>query len=119
MSDNIPTLEQEETGSKRDLIDKCIALKTMPHVYDKLKKLWGFPAFFNYIDNLLLMERGREDRQGLPENVYREIDALERLFIKFPDEISHPSLVAQDREDIKALIKDRAIKINYTTGDRQ
>jgi hypothetical protein len=118
MSDNIPTLEPEITGDKRDLIDKCIALKTMPHVYDKLKKLWGFPAFFNYIDNLLLMERGREDRQGLPESVYREIDALERLFLKFPDDISHPSLVAQDRAEIKALISERGIKINYTIGDR-
>lgn len=118
MSDDIPTLETSGSESKRDLIDKCIALKTMPHIYDKLKKLWGFPAFFNYLDNLMLMERGREDRQGLPENVYRELDALERLFIKFPDEIAHPTLVAQDRQEIKDLIKERGIKINYTVGDR-
>ncbi|HQQ63813.1 MAG TPA: hypothetical protein PLF22_09595 [Pseudomonadales bacterium] len=121
MSDNIPTLQpmaDSSPESKRALIDKCIALKSMPHIYDKLKKLWGFPAFFDYIDNLLLMEPGREDRHGLPEEVYREIDALEHLFIKFPDEIAHPTLIAQDREEIRKLIADRKIKINYLVGDR-
>ncbi len=119
MSDNIPTLEPASHESKRELIDKCIALKTMPHVYEKLKKLWGFPAFFNYMDNLMLVEPGRENRQGFPEPVYKELDALERLFMKFPDEIAHPTLVAQDREEIKKLIAERGIKINYTVGDRQ
>lgn len=122
MVDNIPTLEpmpDSSAESKRALIDKCVALKTMPHIYEKLKKLWGFPAFFTYIDNLLLMEPGRENRHGLPEEVYREIDALERLFVKFPDEVAHPTLIAQDRAEIHKLIEERSIKINYLVGDRQ
>lgn len=105
--------------SKFNAIDKCEALKTMPHVYEKLKKLWGFPAFFNYVDSLMLVEPGREGRQGFPEDVYMELDSLDRLFSEYPDEVSHPSLIAMDREEIRKIIKDRAIKINYTIGDRR
>lgn len=107
------------SGNKRDVIDKCIALKEMPHIYEKVKNVWGYPEFFTYIDSLLLMEPGRENRAGLPFGIYKEIDALERIFIKYPDEIMNPSLNRQERDHINQLIKDRAIKINYTTGDRR
>lgn len=118
-TDPTNVLQLEPGTDKREAIEHCLALKKMPHVYEKVKKLWGFPAFFSYVDNLMLMEPGREERQGFPEDVYREIDALDRLFAKYPDEVSHPSLVAYDREEIKQLIKDRSIKINYTVGDRR
>lgn len=119
MTDN-PLLQQLEPGEdKRNVIDKCLALKRMPHIFDKVVKLWGFPAFFTYMDNLMLVEPGREGRQGLPEDVYHELAALDKLFTDFPDEVSHPSLVARDREEVHQMIKDRKIRINYTVGDRR
>lgn len=107
------------SSSKRDAIHKCIALKQMPHIYDRLIKMWGFPEFFEYIDSLLLVEQGREGRAGFPYAVYREIDALERIFIKYPDEVMDRSLNKAERDFIYQLITERAIKINYTTGDRR
>jgi hypothetical protein len=111
--------QQDNKQSKRDAINKCIALKEMPHIFKRLEMVWGYPEFFDYIDSLLLMEPGREDRAGLPFGAYKEIDALERIFIKFPDEVMHPSLNRDERTKIHQLINERAIKINYTTGDRR
>ncbi len=119
MNDEIPVLQPEENESKRDAINKCVALKAMPHIYEKIKKLWGFPAFFNYMDNVMLVEPGRENRQGFPADVYRELNDLDKTFTEFPDEVAHPSLIASDREEIKQIIKERSIKINFTTGDRR
>ncbi len=67
----------------------------------------------------MLVEPGREGRQGFPEEVYHELDALDRLFSEYPDEVAHPSLIASDREEIRKIIKDRTIKLNYTVGDRR
>jgi len=106
-----------ETGL--ELLESSEALKKMPHIFEKVKKLWGFPAFFNYMDSLMLVEQGRESRQGFPEAVYHELNALENFFLHHPDAAGHPSLVAADREEIKQIIKERAIKINYTAGDRR
>lgn len=119
MTDNIPELHSETRESGLKLLEDSVALKKMPHIYDKIKKLWGFPAFFNYMDSLMLVEQGRETRQGFPEEVYHELNALEHFFINNPEAAGHPSLVAADREEIRRLIKDRAIKINYTAGDRR
>lgn len=125
MNDNIPVLqpESEEQPETREsglaLLESCTALKNMPHVYEKVKKLWGFPAFFGYLSSLMLVEQGRENRQGFPQEVYRELNTLERFFINHPAAAAHPSLVAADREEIRQLIQERAIKINYTTGDRR
>jgi hypothetical protein len=119
MTDNIPVLQPKSREDGQKLLENSVALKKMPHVYEKVKKLWGFPAFFNYMDSLMLVEQGREMRQGFPEEVYRELNALEHFFIENPDAAAHPSLVAADREEIRQLIRDRAIKINYTTGDRR
>ncbi|MBK8287371.1 MAG: hypothetical protein IPK95_00930 [Cellvibrionales bacterium] len=58
-------------------------------------------------------------RQGFPEEVYREPERTGAFLIENPDAAAHPSLVAADREEIRQLIRDRAIKINYTTGDRR
>lgn len=113
------TSQQHGTSSKRDVINKCVALKEMPHIYEKIKKMWGYPEFFDYIDSLLLVEPGREGRAGLPFGVYKELDALERIFMKFPDEIMDSSLNREERDRIHHLIKERAIKINYTIGDRR
>ena len=119
MSEDQHPASHESGSSKRDAVNKCVALKEMPHIYEKVKKMWGYPEFFDYIDSLLLMEPGRENRAGLPYGIYKEIDALERIFMKFPDEIMHPSLNRSEREQIHRLIKERAIKVNYTIGDRR
>jgi hypothetical protein len=119
MTDDIPLLKPATREDGLALLDSSEALKKIPHVFEKIKKLWGFPAFFNYMDNLMLVERGREGRQGFPEDVYRELMALERFFAENPDAAAHPTLVASDREEIRQLIQERALKITYTAGDRR
>lgn len=117
--DTAPEVQPATRESGLELIENSVALKQMPHVFEKVKKLWGFPAFFNYMDSLMLVEQGREGRQGFPEAVYHELNALENFFINHPEAAGHPSLVAADREEIRQIIKERAIKINYTAGDRR
>lgn len=122
MTDDIPLLKPETKVTREEglaLLESCTALQKMPHVYEKVKKLWGFPAFFSYMDSLMLVEQGREGRQGFPEDVYKELNKLEHFFVNHPDAAAHPSLVAADKEEIRGLIRDRAIKINYTAGDRR
>lgn len=119
MTDIAPESHPESRESGLALLESCTALKSMPHVYEKIKKLWGFPVFFEYMDGLMLVEPGREGRQGFPEDAYRELTSLENFFVAHPEAAAHPSLVAADRDEIRKLIKDRAIKINYTTGDRR
>lgn len=119
MTDEIPVLKPLTHADSLALIDSCEALKKLTHVYEKVKKLWGFPAFFSYMDTLMLVERGRENRQGFPEEVYRELMSLEKFFVEHPEAASHPTLIASDREEILQLIRERAFKVNYTTGDRR
>lgn len=105
--------------SKRDAIDKCIALKKMPHVYNRVKAVWGYPEFFETIDSLLFMEPGREGRAGFPEGVYKEIDALKRLFLAYPDEVMAPYLNEAQRKQIKDVIHETNTRLNFSTGDRR
>ena len=119
MTEETSESSPELTAHRRDLINQCVALKEMPHIYDKLKKMWGYPEFFEYLDSVLLMEPGREGRAGLPYGVYKELDALERIFLKYPEDIMHPSLNQQERNQIHNLVRDRVIKINYLAGDRR
>lgn len=119
MTDEIPLLKPVTHADSLALLDSCEALKKLTHVYEKVKKLWGFPSFFNYMDTLMLVERGRENRQGFPEAVYRDLISLEKFFVENPAAASHPSLIAADREEILQLIRERALKITYTAGDRR
>ena len=108
-----------ESNSKRDAIDLCIALKKMPHVYNKIKNVWGYPEFFNTVDGMLLMEPGREGRAGFSEGAYKELDALKRVFMKFPDEVMSPYLSASERDRVKKLIDDISTRLVFSTGDRR
>ncbi|MEZ5539020.1 MAG: hypothetical protein R3E63_03475 [Pseudomonadales bacterium] len=119
MTDGIPVLKPTTHADGLALLESCEALKKLPHVYEKVKKLWGFPAFFNYIGSLMMVEKGREGRQGFPEDVYRELMSLEKFFVEHPEAASHPSLVASDRAEILQLIQERAFNVNYTAGDRR
>ncbi len=108
-----------EGNSKRDAIDKCIALKKMPHVYNKIKNVWGYPEFFDTVDQMLFMEPGREGRAGFPEGVYKELDALKRVFMKFPDEVMAPNLNEGERARIKKMINEVNTRLAFSTGDRR
>lgn len=109
----------EQKDSKRDAIEKCIALKKMPHVYNRIKSVWGYPEFFETVDALLFMEPGREGRAGFPEGVYKEIDALKRLFMAYPDEVMAPFLNEAQRKKIKDHIHETSVRLNFSTGDRR
>jgi len=104
------------SNSKRDAIDMCIALKKIPRVYNQLKNVWGYPEFFDTVDALLLMEPGREARAGFPDGVYKEIDALKRVFIKFPDEVMAPYLNEAERTRVKKMIEEINTRLNFSTG---
>lgn len=108
-----------ESNSKRDAIDMCIALKKIPRVYNQLKNVWGYPEFFDTVDSLLLMEPGREGRAGFPDGVYKEIDALKRVFLKFPDEVMSPYLSEVERTRVKKIIEETSNRLSFSTGDRR
>ena len=113
------TADFEDHNQKRDAIDKCVALKQYPHVYEKLKMAWGYPEFFKVVDSMLLMEPGREGRAGFPLEVHKEIDALKRIFMKFPDEVMPRFLDQASRDEVHKIINEISVRINYTIGDRR
>jgi len=108
-----------ESNSKRDAIELCVALKKMPHVFSKIKNVWGYPEFFDTVDQMLFMEPGREGRAGFPEGVYKELDALKRVYMKFPDEVMSPYLSAAERDRVKKIILEINTRLNFSTGDRR
>ena len=105
--------------NKRDVIEKCIALKKMPHVFNKIKNVWGYPEFFSTVDSLLFMEPGREGRAGFPEGVYKEIDALKRVFMKFPEEVMSPYLNESEKQKVRKIIHETNTRVAFSTGDRR
>jgi hypothetical protein len=107
------------SNDKRDAIEMCIALKKIPRVYNQLKNVWGYPEFFGTVDTLLLMEPGREGRAGFPGGVYKEIDALKRVFMRFPDEVMSPYLSAAERTRTKKIIEEINTRLSFSTGDRR
>lgn len=109
----------EGSNNKREAIDKCIALKKIPHVYNKIKNVWGYPEFFETVDTLLFMEPGREGRAGFPEGAHKEIDALKRVFMKFPDEVMSPYLSESERSRVKKIILEINTRLSFSVGDRR
>jgi len=110
---------QNNAQGKRHAIDKCVALKKMPRVFDKVKSVWGFPEFFDEVDSLLFMEPGREGRAGFPEGVYKEIDALKRIFMKYPYEVMSPYLSEKEKEKVLKTIEETENRLNFSVGDRR
>lgn len=123
MSDNNDTSASKPAdvidNNKRDAINRCVALKEMPHVYEKLKKAWGYPEFFTVVDGMLLMEPGREGRAGFSDEAHREIDALKRIFMKFPDEVMPKFLDGESRQQVKDIINNVSVRINYNDHQRR
>ena len=107
-----------DDNERRNAIELCIALKKMPHIFEKVKSVWGYPDFFDVVDSLLLMERGREGRAGFPEGVYKELDALKRVFIKYPDDVMPPFINDNDRRRVMNVVHDIRARLNLSTGER-
>jgi hypothetical protein len=105
-----------DTNEKREAIELCIALKKMPHLYAKIKNVWGFPDFFETVDGLMLMEPGREARAGLPEGVYKELDALKRVFVKFPNDVMPPYINIEDRRRVRRIVDEINARLLLSTG---
>lgn len=92
-----------------DAINQVSAVKEMPHIYERLVQLWGYVEFFEYIDSLLLVETGREGRQGFPLDVYRELNLLDEIFCKHPDEVAKTATFLE-RNAIERVIKERKVR---------
>jgi hypothetical protein len=107
------------SNPKRDVIEKCVALKKLPHVYNKVKSVWGYPEFFETIDNLLMMEEGREGRSGFPAGAYKELDTLKQIFMKFPEQVMSPHLNEAERKKIMQTIEHIRTRVAFSTGDRR
>lgn len=107
------------SNKKRDAIEMCIAVKKIPRVYNQLKNVWGYPEFFDTVDTLLLMEPGREGRAGFPSGVYKEIEALKRVFVQCPDEVMSPYLSTTERARTKKMIEEINTRLSFSTGDRR
>lgn len=104
------------SNPKRDVIEKCIALKKMPHVFNKVKNVWGYPEFFDVVDGMLMMEQGRENRGGFPAGAYKELDALKQVFMTFPDQVMSPFLGERDRKKVKQIIEQTKTRLSFSTG---
>jgi len=54
-------------------------LMPYPHIVESLSVFWGHPEFPEYMDNLLLQEKGRDvPRQGFPIDVFKALREAER-----------------------------------------
>jgi len=104
-----------DNNDKQNAIELCIALKKMPHVFQKVRSVWGYPEFFETVDSMLLMEQGREGRGGFPEGVYKEIDALKRVFVKFPEQVMPEFLNDHDRQRVWEIIDEINARTAFTT----
>lgn len=92
-----------------DAINHVEHVKKMPHIYERLVQLWGFVEFFEYIDSLLLVEEGREGRQGFPLEVYRELNMLDETFCKYPDDVA-TTATFMEKNAIMRTIKERDVR---------
>ena len=90
----------------RNVLDRCVTTQEkMPHIHKKLHLYWGYPEFFEYVDSLLTMERGREGRQGFDDRITEELLMVRQVFIDNLEQVMAPDLKQQDRERIRKLIQ--------------
>ncbi len=77
----------------------------MPHIHKKLQFYWGYPEFFDYVDSLMTMERGREDRQGFDARITEELIMVRQIFIYNLQQVMAPDMKQQVRERIRHSIQ--------------
>ncbi|MEH6549135.1 MAG: hypothetical protein V7711_15695 [Pseudomonadales bacterium] len=106
-----------EKVDRKRLVETCTALKRLPHLYEKAQLFWGYPAFFDFVDDVLVMEPGLT-RQGLPSDVYAELERLRMAFIRYPEEISSPFLARDERERLKTIIDQESLRKSSIILDR-
>lgn len=63
--------------------------KHFPHVIEKANLLWGYPEFYQFVENLALQTRS-DSRQGFPPEALKEILQMET---------DHEKIVPQRKAD--------------------
>ncbi|GAB6041159.1 GspE/PulE family protein [Endothiovibrio diazotrophicus] len=57
-------------------------LRGVPHVLNRLKRLWGTLGFLEYVQELTVVERDRDGRAGFPPAVVAEIQRIRDVMIE-------------------------------------
>lgn len=70
----------QPTDQDRALAAAATLQRTFPRIHDQLERVWGTSAGEEYLDKLILDERG--DRSGFPVSVMEAILILQRLHFK-------------------------------------
>lgn len=86
------------------------ALKDRPHIYEQVVALWGSIDLLEYIDDVLVMERGREGRAGLDEGCIQELMILRAAFIQHSDYVFDRFSSNADRERVRALASQSGLQ---------
>lgn len=95
----------------KSMPEACESLKQRPYIHQRIKELWGRPEFFPFTESLLINEPGREVREGLEQEIYREITNLRHAFARYPDIVSLPTLTIGERMRVNAEINKQKTKV--------
>lgn len=105
-----PELEAEVRRRFALLPTFAEAIKVRPHIYDHVIALWGCIEFLEYVDEVLVMERGRENRSGLDDGCITELMILRAAFIQHSDYIFDRFASNADREAVRALASNSGLQ---------
>ncbi|MFZ0255649.1 MAG: hypothetical protein WAN46_08390 [Gammaproteobacteria bacterium] len=70
-------IQQQSTSSTQK--KQQAALEAMPHVVDALVAMWGYHECSNYLRKLMVIDSGRDHRQGFSREAFDELVFLYRL----------------------------------------
>jgi len=100
----------------RDLVKTCEELKKLPHLYRKAAAFWGYPEFFGFVDDVLMIkdDPGRGfNRQGLPVGAYAELEMLRAVFVDQPDRVAAPDLMPEQRRQLEDVLRREADRTRF------
>lgn len=100
----------------RGLVETCGELKKLPHLYRKAAAFWGYPEFFSFVDDVLMIkdDPGRGfNRQGLPPGAYAELEMLRAAFIDQPDRVAAPDLMPDQRRELDDCLRREAYRARF------
>lgn len=101
----------------RGLIEACVELKKMPHLFRKAQAFWGYPEFFEFVDSVLMIEADESrgySRQGLPVGAYAELEMLRAAFLEQPSKVAARDLMPKQREQLEKVLLLEAERIKFT-----